>query len=68
MTVRELADTGVDLNVRSWVNNADYSEIRWDLSERIRVALDQNGITIPYPKLEVHMADVKAPRPTQSET
>jgi small conductance mechanosensitive channel len=55
VTVRELADTGVDLNVRPWVNNQDYAETRWGLVERIKVAFDQNGITIPHPQLDVHV-------------
>jgi small conductance mechanosensitive channel len=54
-TVRELADTGIDLNARPWVKNEDYSETRWDLTEKIKVAFDLKGITIPYPQVDVHM-------------
>ena len=61
VTVRELADTGVDLNVRPWVNNPDYSSTKWDIAETIKGAFGQSGITIPYPQLDVHKARRKDP-------
>ena len=55
IAVRELADSSVNLNVWPWVNNGDYWAVRADLLEKIKVAFDANGISIPYPQQDVHM-------------
>lgn len=53
--VEELADSGVNLNVRCWADNDEYWECKWRLTEKIKYALDEAGISIPYPQLDVHM-------------
>ena len=55
VSVAELADSSVNLNVRPWVKSADYWNVRSDLLENIKIAFDQNGISIPYPQQDVHM-------------
>jgi small conductance mechanosensitive channel len=55
IAVSELADSSVNLVVRPWVNAADYWVVRFDLIEKIKLALDKNGITIPFPQHDVHM-------------
>lgn len=52
--VDTLADSGVNLNVRCWAENAAYWECKWRLTEQIKYALDDAGISIPYPQLDVH--------------
>ena len=51
----ELADSSVNFNVRPWVKNADYWPVRADLLEKIKLAFDANGISIPYPQQDVYM-------------
>lgn len=53
--VEDLADSAVVLHVRCWVNNEDYWPERGRLPEKIKCALDQNGIGIPYPQMDVHV-------------
>lgn len=53
--VEELADSGVNLNVRCWADNDEYWECKWRLTEKIKYALDEAGISMPYPQLDVHM-------------
>lgn len=53
--VEELADSSVNLNVRCWADNDEYWECKWRLTEKIKYALDEAGISIPYPQLDVHM-------------
>lgn len=53
--VQELADSGVKLNVRCWADNEKYWECRWRLTEQIKYALDEAGIAIPYPQMDVHI-------------
>jgi small conductance mechanosensitive channel len=60
IAVGELADSSVNLNVRPWVNAADYWPVRADLLENIKVKFDEAGISIPYPQQDVYMHEVKA--------
>jgi len=55
VAVSELGDSSVNFVVRPWVNAADYWSVRFDLIEGIKLALDKNGITIPYPQHDIHM-------------
>lgn len=53
--VQELADNGVNLNVRCWALNEEYWECKWRITEQIKYALDEAGISIPYPQMDVHI-------------
>jgi len=55
IAVAELADSSVNFNVRPWVNSGDYWPVRFDLTEKIKIAFDDNGISIPYPQMDLHM-------------
>lgn len=57
--VQELADSGVKLNVRCWADNEQYWECRWRITEQIKYALDDAGIEIPYPQMDVHLEQKK---------
>ena len=52
--VRNLGDNAVTIAVRLSVKNDDYWDVRSDLIEAEKYALDNNGISIPYPQLDVH--------------
>jgi small conductance mechanosensitive channel len=58
VSVAELAESSVNLNVRPWVRSTDYWAVRSDLLETIKAAFDANGISIPYPQQDVHMHSV----------
>jgi small conductance mechanosensitive channel len=55
VAVGELADSSVNFNVRPWVNSADYWSVYFDLNEKIKLAFDTNGISIPFPQMDVHL-------------
>lgn len=55
VAVSELADSSVNFVVRPWVNSSDYWAVKFDLTERIKNALDEGGITIPFPQHDVHI-------------
>lgn len=55
VAVMELADSSVNFIVRPWVNTDDFWPVYWDMTEKIKIALDDNGITIPFPQMDVHM-------------
>ncbi|BBD09158.1 mechanosensitive ion channel family protein [Desulfovibrio ferrophilus] len=55
VAVSELGDSSVNLVVRPWVKTEDYWGARFDLTERIKLALDENGISIPFPQRDIHI-------------
>lgn len=55
VAVAELADSSVNLVFRPWVKTADYWNVKFDLTERIKNALDEAGISIPFPQQDVHL-------------
>ena len=57
IAVSELGDSSVNFVVRPWVKVADYWNVYFDLTEKIKLTLDQNSISIPYPQRDVHVKD-----------
>lgn len=55
IAVSELGDSSVNFVVRPWVNSADYWDTYFDLTAKIKLALDENDITIPFPQRDVHL-------------
>lgn len=55
VAVGELANSSVNFNVRPWVNSGDYWNVRFDVTEKIKLAFDENGISIPFPQMDVHL-------------
>jgi len=56
VAVSELADSSVNLVVRGWVNKADYWDVKFDLTRKIKEELDAAGVEIPFPQTVVTMA------------
>lgn len=52
--VLELADSSVNFAVRPWVNTADFWAVKFELNQTIKQALDNAGIGIPFPQMDVH--------------
>ncbi len=55
IAVAELADASVNFAVRPWVKASDYWPVRFDLTEKVKLAFDEAGISIPYPQMDVHV-------------
>lgn len=55
IAVAELGASSVDLHIRPWVKSADYFATSCDLKEAIKLAFDENGISIPYPQSDMHV-------------
>jgi small conductance mechanosensitive channel len=55
IAVGDLGDSAVNFVVRPWVKNADYWAVLWAITEQVKLAFDDNGFTIPYPQMDVHM-------------
>jgi small conductance mechanosensitive channel len=54
IAVSELGASSVNFVVRPWVKTEDYWPTKFDLTEKIKLAFDDQGITIPYPQMDVH--------------
>ena len=48
-------DSSLDFSVRVWIRAADYLPVKFRLIDHGKRALDQAGISIPYPQMDVHM-------------
>ncbi|TRX55264.1 mechanosensitive ion channel [Thalassomonas sp. M1454] len=47
--------SSVDFFVRPWVKSDDYWPYYFDMHEKIKMAFDDAGISIPFPQRDVHM-------------
>ena len=54
VAVGELADSSVNFNVRPWCATADYWGVYGDIHEKIKLTFDAEGISIPYPQMDIH--------------
>ena len=54
VAVGNLGDSTVDFTVRVWVKSADYWGVYFDMTERVKEAFDAEGISIPYPQMDIH--------------
>jgi small conductance mechanosensitive channel len=54
VAVSELADSSVNFVVRAWVNTPDYWDVKFALTETIKLRFDEEGISIPFPQQDVH--------------
>jgi len=58
VAVKELGDSSVNLLVRFWANTPDYWDVHFAMTEAIKLALDEAGISIPFPQRDVHLHQV----------
>lgn len=54
IVVGELADSSVNLTVRVWVDSGDYWGVHFDMTEQVKKRFDAEGISIPFPQMDVH--------------
>jgi len=58
VAVLELADSSVNFAVRPWVKRVDYWGVYSDITEKVKLTFDQEGISIPFPQQDVHMHQI----------
>jgi small conductance mechanosensitive channel len=59
VAVSELGNSSVNFVVRPWVKASDYWDAYFGITGKVKVALDENGITIPFPQRDVHIKNGK---------
>ena len=58
VAVSELGDSSVNFVVRPWCRAEDYWELRFDLTRKIKEALEDAGCSIPFPQQDMHVIKV----------
>ncbi len=53
--VESLGESSVNLDIRFWVKKEDYWTAKFRITENTKKTLDKNGVTIPFPQLDVHL-------------
>ena len=51
----EMADSSVNLTARAWVKGEDYWDVFFDINEKTYNAFNAEGISIPFPQMDVHL-------------
>jgi small conductance mechanosensitive channel len=58
--LHELGDSSVNFIVRPWVRTDDYWDVYWDITRTVKLRLDEEGISIPFPQRDVHVYETKS--------
>ena len=53
--VKQLSASSVDIESRVWVNTVDIVELGFYMNEAVKNEFDKNGITIPFPQMDVNL-------------
>lgn len=53
--MNSMDDSGIGWIIRPWVKSGDYWNVYWDLTEKLKAAFDEAGISIPFPQQDVHL-------------
>ncbi|ARR00264.1 small conductance mechanosensitive channel protein [Campylobacter porcelli] len=54
VSVSALGEHSVDLVAKFWVLNENYTSAQYSMLESVKIAFDESGISIPYPKIITH--------------
>lgn len=55
IVLAELGDSSVNFYVRVWCKSEDYWDVYFDTHEKVKLAFDAEGISIPFPQRDVHV-------------
>ncbi|PKM54920.1 MAG: mechanosensitive ion channel protein MscS [Firmicutes bacterium HGW-Firmicutes-5] len=50
----EHGDSALVFQTRSWCNTSDMWTVHYDLMTQVKLAFDENNISIPFPQMDVH--------------
>lgn len=53
--LNELGASSINFVVRIWSKSSDLQNVYWDVLERIKRDFDANGISFPYPQMDVNL-------------
>ena len=53
--VTNLGESSVDLSLRCWSETSNFWALKFDLNKNVKLWLDAEGISIPFPQRDVHL-------------
>lgn len=53
--VNKYVDNGMNIFTTVWCKNENYWTVMFDMNENVKKALDENGVSVPLPQLDVHL-------------
>lgn len=59
IALSELGDSSVNFVFRPHVKVEDYWDVYFDMTEKVKLRFDKEGISIPYPQRDVHIYEKK---------
>jgi small conductance mechanosensitive channel len=60
VAVGALGESSINFVVRPWVKTSDYWAVLFDITEKVKLTFDAEGISIPFPQRDVHLYEEKA--------
>jgi small conductance mechanosensitive channel len=60
IVVLEFGDSSIKLGVRVWVKTENYWNVKFELQEEIKYAMDNNGFTIPFQQIDVTVKNAES--------
>ncbi len=51
-------DSALEYTLRVWCRSEDYWTVKFDLLESVKKEFDKNGISIPYPQMDIHVDSI----------
>lgn len=55
VVVGALADNSVQLYARPWVDALEYWDIKFEITESVKLEFDKHNISIPFPQMDLHV-------------
>jgi small conductance mechanosensitive channel len=55
VAVSELGNSSVNFVVRPWVKPDDYWDVYFDITEKLKLAIESNGLTMPFTQYDVNI-------------
>ncbi len=65
--VSSLGDSSVNFTIRPWVKKEDYLAVLWSFNEKVKLRFDEEGISIPFPQMDVHLFKESEEQDTEEE-
>ena len=53
--VEELAESSVNMLLRVWTPTDEYWNVKFRLTEAVKLSFDEAGIEIPFNQLDIHL-------------
>ena len=53
--VTNLGESSVDLSLRCWSESSNFWALKFELNKKVKLWLDTEGISIPFPQRDVHL-------------